>query len=355
MSESQTPPEHPNAALLLSATKGFDYLFSNDIVAARKHFEPHEDPFHLLGLGVCAFLEAALGMETGLMTEASRCLALSEAGTRKQMRVPKPRDLTQPTRFQFGLEWEILNADAVVLLGLTNALSESYMGYLQCMYSLNSAHSKFTKLYKTVFPNGLPTVIDSSSTIPTSPASPTANKSLSVPSALPASLSHKPSIASLSSQSSASSEASGSTVSHPQPPASRSGFFSRWTAAAAASEPVLPLPTALPDGPVEELIIAGTAFGFGLFNLVFSLLPKKIQGLVGFFGFKHDRKLALQALALAATKDDVHGVFAGLVLMTYHGVVLLLSGYQSDEERLLSEYKAIVDRCATFCISHKSF
>jgi hypothetical protein len=49
------------------------------------------------------------------------------------------------------------------------------------------------------------------------------------------------------------------------------------------------------DGPVEELILAGTAFGecypdrsiipdtksyvsgFGLFNLVFSLLPKKIQ------------------------------------------------------------------------------
>jgi len=31
--------------------------------------------------------------------------------------------------------------------------------------------------------------------------------------------------------------------------------------------------------------------------------------------------------------------------MTYHGVVLLLSGYQADEVRLLAEYKAIVDRC----------
>ena len=63
MSESKTPPEHPNAQQLLSATKGFDCLFSNDIAAARKHFEPHDDPFHLLGLGVCSFLEAALGME----------------------------------------------------------------------------------------------------------------------------------------------------------------------------------------------------------------------------------------------------------------------------------------------------
>lgn len=56
-------PEHPNAQLLISATKGFDYLFSNDIVSAREHFKKHDHPFHMMGLGVCAFLEAALGME----------------------------------------------------------------------------------------------------------------------------------------------------------------------------------------------------------------------------------------------------------------------------------------------------
>lgn len=57
------PAEHPNAALLLNVAKGFDYLFSDDIASAKKHFEPHNDPLHLLGLGVCAFLEAALAME----------------------------------------------------------------------------------------------------------------------------------------------------------------------------------------------------------------------------------------------------------------------------------------------------
>lgn len=30
--------------------------------------------------------------------------------------------------------------------------------------------------------------------------------------------------------------------------------------------------------------------------------------------------------------------------MTYHGVILLLSGYQADEEHILKQYKAIVDR-----------
>jgi hypothetical protein len=55
------------------------------------------------------------------MAEATRCLSLSEAGTRKYTRTPKSHDLYR-SRFHHGLEWEILNADAVVLLGLTHAL-----------------------------------------------------------------------------------------------------------------------------------------------------------------------------------------------------------------------------------------
>jgi Protein of unknown function (DUF3808) len=102
--------------------------------------------------------------------------------------------------------------------------------------------------------------------------------------------------------------------------------------------------------------------GYGLFNLVFSLLPKKVQGLVGFLGFQHDRKLALRSLSLSAGKQDVHGVFSGfvlllvptkalptevpsrLVLMTYYGVVLLLSGWQADEAKLIEEIRGIIDR-----------
>ena len=53
------------------------------------------------------------------MAEASRMLALSEAGTRKQMKVLKKQ---YNSRFPQGLEWEILNAHAVVLLGMTHAL-----------------------------------------------------------------------------------------------------------------------------------------------------------------------------------------------------------------------------------------
>jgi hypothetical protein len=54
------------------------------------------------------------------MTEASRVLALAEAGAKKKSKVA--RESRGSHRFQPGLEWEVLQADAVVLLGLTSAL-----------------------------------------------------------------------------------------------------------------------------------------------------------------------------------------------------------------------------------------
>ncbi|KAG6887246.1 hypothetical protein C0995_016642 [Termitomyces sp. Mi166 len=302
MASPAIPDEASSADLLVSATRGFDYLFCNDLNRAKEHFSGKDDPYHLLGQGVCAFMEAALGMEIGLLAEASKCLSLSEAGSRRQIRNAIKSNTKQ--RFSPGLEFEILNADAVVLLGLTSAL----------------------RLYKTVFPDGLDAYI--------------------TPSATPAP-SRKSSTPSL--HSSISSYTSSATTATTTSSTSKS-FFSRFTSSSLSvssrsnDNGVSPNAEELPhDGPIEDLIIAGTAFGYGLFNLVFSLLPKKVQGVVGFLGFKYDRRLALKALAVSAGKSDVHSVFSGLVLMTYHGVVLLLSGYQADEARIIRQYKAIVD------------
>jgi len=123
---------------LRNATNGFNKLFENDISGARALFNGHNDPFHQLGLGVCAFLEAVLGMEVRLhfyhpypfiygpclpqahvIEEANRCLTLAEAGTRK---FTKSRKHVENHRFHPGVEWEILNADTVVFLGLLHAL-----------------------------------------------------------------------------------------------------------------------------------------------------------------------------------------------------------------------------------------
>jgi len=67
------------------------------------------------------------------------------------------------------------------------------------------------------------------------------------------------------------------------------------------------------------------------------------RSVIGWFGFKTDRKLALRALAVAAAKQDVHSVFAALTLMTYYGMILLLSGWQADEMRMIRQYEAVLE------------
>ncbi|KAH9170399.1 hypothetical protein EDB89DRAFT_1977829 [Lactarius sanguifluus] len=293
---------------LKSATTGFDLIFSNELEKAEELFKTRDSAFHLLGSGACAFLQAALSLETGLIAEALELLGQAEAGAKRHLKNSKV--LKQTGRFPASTEWELIYSDCVILLGLTQALSESYMGYLQCL-----AHSRYAKLYKVVFPNG----IDAYDTPSASNASSRQGSLLSV--------------------------AAQHVLSNPATPVSTisassksSGFFSRLGLSLSATPSGATTPTSITvpaeDGPIEDLICVRP-----LVNLFVSV--------VGFFGFNHDRKLALRALAVSANGSDVHSVFAGLALMTYYGVVLLMSGYQADEKNILKQYKVIVDKLET--------
>lgn len=63
-------------AALRSASTGFDHLFANRMDDAKASFQDKEhsdSPFHLMGLGVCSFLEAALGMEVRNLAPIHAC------------------------------------------------------------------------------------------------------------------------------------------------------------------------------------------------------------------------------------------------------------------------------------------
>ncbi|KAJ7478229.1 hypothetical protein FB451DRAFT_996803, partial [Mycena latifolia] len=84
-------------------------------------------PFYLLGLGVCVFVETALGVESGLMGEAARLHSLIrtlsvQGGTAAAAGGVGEGRGDGGRCFAPGLEWEILNVDTVVLLGLAHAL-----------------------------------------------------------------------------------------------------------------------------------------------------------------------------------------------------------------------------------------
>ena len=59
-------PIDETIAHLNSATAGFDFIFSNELENAENLFKTSDSALHLLGSGVCAFLQAALSMEVRL-------------------------------------------------------------------------------------------------------------------------------------------------------------------------------------------------------------------------------------------------------------------------------------------------
>jgi hypothetical protein len=66
------------------------------------------------------------------------------------------------------------------------------------------------------------------------------------------------------------------------------------------------------------------------------------RNVVGWFGFKSDRDLALRALSVAAKKNDVHATFAALTLLLYKGYLLQLPGWQADRAYTIKEFQGIL-------------
>ncbi len=78
------------------------------------------------------------------MQQAITALAEAESKARSQIKAAK--SVKSETRFPAGTEWEVVQADALLLQGLTQGLGESYAGYLSCLWvSLvrTCGHSEF--------------------------------------------------------------------------------------------------------------------------------------------------------------------------------------------------------------------
>jgi hypothetical protein len=69
------------------------------------------------------------------MEDAVRSMNQAEEGARQQSKACKGSKING--KFPPGLEWDVLQADSIVLLGMSQLLSESYWGYTQCFLDLN--------------------------------------------------------------------------------------------------------------------------------------------------------------------------------------------------------------------------
>lgn len=86
--------------------------------------------------------------------------------------------------------------------------------------------------------------------------------------------------------------------------------------------------------------------GAGLFGLIMSMMPPKARKLMSWVGFTStDREGALKLLTISASAgQDVHSAFAALTLLTFYSLILLLSGWQADEQYLFDHCASMLNR-----------
>ncbi|KAM0791385.1 hypothetical protein ACM66B_005850 [Microbotryomycetes sp. NB124-2] len=349
--------------LVQDATTGFDQLLNNDIAEAKRTFDAKQDSVpHAVGSGLSTFLAAALGQEDSQLSGAMDTLVKAEALATEHVQnsARSPQAALDTSRVYPHLEYKLLTNDAVLGQALCHVLTESYLEFMKCLYKMNRAYKGFKQVYQIVFPTGVDGDLDSifqtlndnytrkissnGATAQTSSGSlfgwgrkksavtlrPSAS-STALPNLKSLQLDDRPHSASEPVSTNATPNDSSTNLTASLPPASND----------------LGHPAPLwADDPLTTLVISGCAFGFGLFGLILSLLPPRMRKLISWFGFSNsDRAVALKLLTVSAsTGNDVHGYFASLALLTFYCVVLLMSGWQANEQYLLTQCNNVLSR-----------
>lgn len=100
---------------LLDAERGLNLLLNDDLNGARSTLESQkESPYALAGLGIVAFLTAAIGLEEDRLQSSSNTLALAENAAKKR-KTSSSTGISDPGQWwtQSGTEYDVLLADVV--------------------------------------------------------------------------------------------------------------------------------------------------------------------------------------------------------------------------------------------------
>lgn len=127
---------------IADATLGFNALFNNDLITANQILSNHISPFHQVGLGLTAFLQAALGLEDQDLYAALTVLVKAETAA-----LASKASSSSDQVFGDGLQYKLLVGDAVLCQALIHVLTESYLEFLKAIFKLSKPSASFIRSF----------------------------------------------------------------------------------------------------------------------------------------------------------------------------------------------------------------
>ncbi|KAI8373783.1 hypothetical protein BD560DRAFT_446290 [Blakeslea trispora] len=350
---SKDDPALPSPQLLaywISETqRGLDAFFNDDFNLATTIFLQHhqESPFHAVGYALIAYVEAMLGFESEKIQIALDRIAAAEAlarqfskkarrrvwHTNKSKKQQKhPSDQEDPITFVFfdypptsrpssprpsspEIPYELLATNCMLMAATIQFLRNSWIDYMKAAYKLRKAYKIYEQMFETT----------------------TGQKASEYAHQLKKT---DPTKQRRSSHSSISSTFSSS------PPSHTSSWTDKRNSLLHTTSDTMDVPTTRVPSPlladtltkrrpissngnpielietsyvlIDTTVESGIFFGIGLFSLIFSLLPPRVNKILNTLGFHSSRPFALHLLLKSFKSHGLYSSLSALSLLAYY-------------------------------------
>ncbi|KAI9475830.1 MAG: hypothetical protein EXX96DRAFT_651552 [Benjaminiella poitrasii] len=364
---SQDDPCLPSLQLvtywIAETQKGLDAFFNDDYELAQAIFMQHheESPFHAVGFALMAYVEAMLGFETDKIQIALEKIAAAEHLSRQFSKKARkknwhghrskrshlhfeeqdsvvisfedthnpifPSKATKPNQCSKAsdIQYELLATSCMLMSSTIQLLRNSWLEYVKAAYKLRKAYKLYEQMFEALTNQKASEYAINLKKSPQSTAgrqydlftaatSPFEQQQHQQQQSLTTVLTTPPYVRSSWNEKRLSlfhlpSKPNFDNHVYKRRPMSTLDLHSNIENMSA---------TGLSNTIIENAIESGIFFGIGLFSLIFSLLPPRVNKILNTFGFQSSRPFALHILQRSFKNQGLYSSLSALSLLTYY-------------------------------------
>ncbi|KAI7895097.1 uncharacterized protein EV154DRAFT_548657 [Mucor mucedo] len=325
---SRDDPTLPSPQLIAywitETQKGLDAFFNDEFEVAQIIFMQHheESPFHAVGFALVAYVEAMLGFETEKILTALERIGSAEILARQFAKKAKRKnwhnrkeddylDEKQPNKKTRSpeIQYELLATNCMIMSSTIQFLRNSWLEYMKAAYKLRKAYKLYEQMFESLTgqkASDYASILRSSGQTPLDQA----NNDLS----LSVLIAHSPHV-----KGSWNDKRISLFNIPPNPNNGREKLKPRPMSTLDITCTVENMPSSCDSFHViDNAIESGIFFGIGLFSLIFSLLPPRVNKILNTLGFHSSRPFALHLLQQSFKNQGLYSSLSALTLLAYY-------------------------------------